>query len=82
MVHPDVSSATADGTHELFNTVIGSALKVAGDMPALFDRLYAEFPLAYNRNGGSFGLLRAVASAKDLKTKPTTPFGKVMVGYR
>ena len=82
MVHPDVSTATADGTHELFSTVIGSALKVAGDMPALFDRLYAEFPLAYNRNGGSFGLLRAVASAKDLKTKPATPFGKAMVGYR
>lgn len=82
MVHPDVSTATADGTHELFNSAIGSALKVAGDMPKLFDKFYAEFPLAYNRNGGSFGLLRAVASAKDLKTKPTTPFGKAQVSYR
>ncbi len=82
MVNTEVSTATADGTHELFNTAIGSALKIAGDMPSLFDRLYAEFPLAYNRNGGSFGLLRAVASAKDLKTKPATPFGKALVGYR
>jgi hypothetical protein len=82
MVNTEVSTATADGTHELFNTAIGSALKIAGDMPSLFDRLYAEFPLAYNRNGGSFGLLRAVASAKDLKTKPATPFGKAPVAYR
>lgn len=82
MVNSEVSTATADGTHELFNTAIGSALKIASDMPRLFDRLYAEFPRAYNRNGGSFGLLRAVASAKDLKTKPTTPFGKVAVSFR
>lgn len=82
MEHDAVSTKTADGTHELHNVAIGSALKVAGNMPELFDRIYAEFPLAYNRNGGSFGLLRAVASAKDLRTKPTTPFGKHPVGYR
>ena len=82
MVHPDVSTATADGTHELHNTVIGSALKIAADMPALFDRLYRTFPGAYNRNQGSFGLLRAVTPAEKLKTRPTTPYGKTAVGYR
>lgn len=82
MENEAVSTKTADGTHELHSVAIGSALKIAGQMPALFDRLYTEFPLAYNRNGGSFGLLRAVASAKDLRTKPTTPFGKHPVSYR
>lgn len=82
MEHPDVSTKTSDGTHELHSSTIGSALKVAGEMPRLMDMIYADFPDAYNRNGGSFGLLRAVTLAKALKTKPTTPFGKANVDYR
>ena len=82
MQHSDVSTALADGTHELHNPVIASALTVAGALPALFDRLYSEFPFSYNANDGKFGSLRAVAVAKDLKTKPTTPFGKAVVDYR
>jgi hypothetical protein len=82
MEHPEVSTKTADGTHELHSRAVGSALKIAGEMPRLMDMIYAEFPDAYNRNNGSFGLLRAVTLAKDLRTKPTTPFGKQSVGYR
>jgi hypothetical protein len=82
MEHPDTSTKTADGTHELHNTVIGSALAIAGTIPDLIDKIYEEFPLAYNRTGGNFGLLRAVTLAKDLRTKPTTPFGKKLTGYR
>lgn len=82
MEHPEVSTKLADGTHELHNTVIGSALAIAGQLPELIDEIYAEFPNAYNRTGGSFGLLRAVTLAKDLRTKPTTPYGKNAVGYR
>ena len=82
MEHPEVSSQTGDGTFELHNTAIASALKVAGDLPALFDQLYAEFPGAYNRNQGSFGLLRAVTGADKLKTKPKTPYGKSSSAYR
>lgn len=82
MEHPDVSTKTADGTHELHNTTIGSALKLAGEIPRLMDMIYAQFPDAYNRNSGSFGLLRAVTLAKDLRSKPTTPFGKHPTGYR
>jgi hypothetical protein len=82
MEHPEVSTKLADGTHELHNTVIGSALAIAGQFPELIDEIYAEFPNAYNRTGGSFGLLRAVTLAKDLRTKPTTPYGKTPVGYR
>jgi len=80
--HVEVSKPTADGTYELHNTVIASALKIAGDMPALFDQVYAEFPGAYNRNQGSFGLLRAVTGADKLKTKPKTPYGKSTSAYR
>jgi hypothetical protein len=82
MEHPEVSTRTGDGTHELHSTTIGSALKIAGEMPLLMDMIYAGFPDAYNRNNGSFGLLRAVTLAKDLRTKPTTPFGKRPTGYR
>lgn len=82
MEHPDTSTKTADGTHELHNTVVGSALAIAGTIPDLIDKIYEEFPLAYNRTGGNFGLLRAVTLAKDLRTKPTTPFGKKPTGYR
>ncbi|WP_380874278.1 hypothetical protein ACFB49_46870 [Sphingomonas sp. DBB INV C78] len=82
MENADVSTKMADGTHELHSTVIGGALAIAGELPELIDTIYAEFPLAYNRTGGSFGMLRAVTPAKDLRTKPTTPFGKVSMGYR
>lgn len=82
MENPEVSSQTGDGTFELHNTAIASALKVAGDLPGLFDQLYADFPGAYNRNQGSFGLLRAVTPADKLKTKPRTPYGKSSSAYR
>lgn len=82
MEHPEVSRQTSDGTFELHNTAIASALKIAGALPALFDQLYAEFPGAYNRNQGSFGLLRAVTGADKLKTKPRTPYGKSVSAYR
>ena len=58
------------------------ALTCLRHCPALFDQLYAEFPGAYNRNQGSFGLLRAVTGADKLKTKPKTPYGKSSSAYR
>jgi len=82
MENAEVSTKTADGKHELHSTVINGALTIGGQFPSLVDRIYAEFPLAYNRTGGSFGLLRAVTPAKDLRTKPTTPFSKEPVGYK
>ncbi len=66
----------------MHSTAIGSALKLAGEIPRLMDMIYAQFPDAYNRNSGSFGLLCAVTLAKDLRSKPTTPFGKHPTGYR
>jgi hypothetical protein len=82
MEHPAVSTQTADGTFELHNVAIASALKIAGDMPALFDQLYAAFPGSYNRNQGNFGLLRSVTSGDKLKSKPRTPYGKANTTHR
>lgn len=82
MEHPEVSTQIADGTFELHNVAIATALDIAGDLPALFDQLYAAFPGAYNRNQGSFGLLRAVTPADKLKSKPRTPYRKAYSGYR
>jgi len=82
MENSQVSTKTADGRHELHNTVINSALAIGGQFPALVDRIYVQFPGAYNRAGGSFGLLGAVSTAKDLRTKPTAPFSKEQVIYK
>jgi hypothetical protein len=83
MSHESVSKATGgEYTHELHNTAIGSALAIAGQLPELYERINAAFPGAYNANGGSFGLLRAVTAANNLRTKPTTPFLKQPRNYR
>lgn len=69
-------------THELHNTAVGSALKVAADLPALYDLIYQRFPEAYNDGGAArFGRLSSVKMAKDMKTKPTTTFTKQPVDY-
>ena len=81
MEHPEVSSQTGDGTFELYNTVIGAALAVAGLMPKLYDLIYCEFPAAYNDGGGRFGRMSSVKMASDMKTKPVSAFTKSPVQY-
>ncbi len=81
MEHPEVSSQTGDGTFELYNTVIGAALAVAGLMPKLYDLIYREFPAAYNDGGGRFGRMSSVKMASDMKTKPVSAFTKSPVQY-
>lgn len=81
MEHPEVSKQTGDGTFELHSAKIGSALAVAGLMPALYDLIYKEFPAAYNESGGRFGRLASVKLATEMKTKPTTAFKKTPVQY-
>jgi hypothetical protein len=52
MGDPTVSKPTNGPIHELHNPAVYSALKVLGDLPELYDWIYAEFPHAYNRAGG------------------------------
>jgi hypothetical protein len=76
-------SKTTDGdyTHELHNTAVHSALVIAGELPALYDKIYRDFPQAYNVNDGRFGKIGVVKRAKDMRTKPTAHFTDEEVEY-
>jgi hypothetical protein len=77
-----VSKPTAgDYTHELHNSSVHSALVMAGQLPALYDRIFKAFPEAYNRSGGRFGGWSFVKMAKDMRSKPTTHFTGEEVDY-
>jgi hypothetical protein len=82
MAHDEVSKPQGDYQRELHNTKIGSALKIAGQLPGLFDKIYLMFPDAYNDAQGKFGKIRAVRMARDYKnTKPTAHFTDELVDY-
>lgn len=68
-------------THELHNTSVYSAFQIAGKLPEIYDRIYREFPEAYNRTGGSFGKIAVVKLAKDMRSKPLTHFGEEETKY-
>lgn len=67
--------------HELHNSQVGSALEIAAQIPALYDRIYRMFPEAYNDGTGRFGGLTVVKQAKDMRSKPTTHFTEAAVNY-
>lgn len=75
MGHEEVSKPQNGPTHELHNVAVGSALKVAGDMPELYDRIYLDFPEAYNSTGGHFGKL-SIVKMYDPKKKSGDSGGK------
>jgi hypothetical protein len=77
-----VSKVTdGDYTHELHNTAVYSALVMAGQLPELYDKIYRDFPDAYNDSEGKFGRISVVKLAKDMRTKPTTHFTDEPVAY-
>lgn len=77
-----VSKVTdGDYTHELHNTVVHSALVIAGQLPALYDKIYRDFPYAYNDNDGRFGKISVVKRGRDMRTKPTSHFLDEEVEY-
>ncbi|NMM94755.1 AIPR family protein [Bifidobacterium oedipodis] len=75
MSSPDVSSATGDYTMDLRNPATLQALKLAVEIPALYDYIYEQFPSLYNRAGGAYGKITAVEKANSTNTIKTTPFG-------
>jgi hypothetical protein len=92
MSHADVSTRAADGpTHNLHNEAVRSAINVLGDLPELYDQIYANFPYAYNAAGGLFGRIgivrifdpakRADKSRKYMRTQPETHFTEQAVEY-
>jgi hypothetical protein len=91
MGHVEVSKPTNGPIHELHNVAVHSAIKVLGDLPELYDWIYAEFPHAYNRAGGDFGRLgivrffepskKADKNHKYLRRQPETHFTEQPVKY-
>ena len=55
MEHKEVSRADESPKHELINPVVESAFDILKDLPGLYDKIYAEFPDAYNDNKYRFG---------------------------
>lgn len=77
-----VSEAT-DGeyTRAVHNESIRSALLLAGQLPVLYDKIYQDFPYAYNDGDGRFGKITIVKLAQDMRTKPTSYFTDEPVNY-
>lgn len=83
LMSDDRVSSPTDGeyTREVHNPAIKSALAMAGKLPALYDKIYTDFPYAYNENDGKFGKISVVKMAEKMKTKPTTYFTDKEVQY-
>ena len=83
MMTDDRVSKPTDGeyTREVHNKAVKSALTMAGKLPALYDKIYADFPYAYNDNDGKFGKISVVKMAEKMRTKPTSYFTDEPVEY-
>lgn len=94
MLNPQVSEPRDGPIHELINDTVGSCFDILADLPKLYDKIYAEFPDAYNSNGYRFGSNPIVKiydpakreMAKDktayVATQPLTPFTNRPAYYR
>ncbi len=78
----DVSRATeGEYTRELYNEQVLSAIHIAAEFPALYDKIYKAFPAAYNQGEGKFGKIAVVKMTKDMRTRPTSYFCADEVDY-
>ena len=77
----EVSEAT-DGeyTRAIHHKAIKSAIALSAELPELYDKIYTDFPFAYNESGGKFGKLAIVKMASK-HSKPTTYFTDQEVQY-
>lgn len=94
MLDPAVSAPVDGPIHELTNATVASCFDILADMPKLYDKIYANFPEAYNANGYRFGAnpivriydpaRREVAKDKSayIASQPMTPFTNTPVFYR
>jgi hypothetical protein len=94
MAHAGVSERRDGPIHELTNEVVASCFDVLADLPKLYDKIYADFPEAYNSHNYRFGANPIVklydparrAAAKDksgfVVTQPTTHYLNRKVNYR
>ncbi|MFC0681771.1 hypothetical protein ACFFGH_28400 [Lysobacter korlensis] len=82
MSSKEVTSANTGGfKKELKSTRVHSALKIAAQMPELYDRVYADFPKAYNALGGKYGRIVAVAKMNTSSKSKHARFTGAKVDY-
>lgn len=92
MSHESISERGADGpTYTLKSEAVRSAIQVLGDVPGLYDKIYKDFPDAYNKAGGHFGRIgivrmydasrRTDKNRKYMRSQPTTHFTEQEVEY-
>ncbi len=90
MSNPSVSRPTNGAMHELHDPAVRSAIRILGDLPVLYDKIYAEFPAAYNKVGdfGRMGVVRIYEAAKKgdknrkyLRSQSETHFTEKPVKY-
>jgi hypothetical protein len=90
MSTPTIMEEDSNSKDILIHEGVRSALKVAGDLPELYDIIYEEFPDAYNSHGKKFRARNivkqyhpeeraaAIKEGKDISgftaTEPLTPF--------
>ena len=94
MMNPLVSEPRDGPIHELTNETVASCFDILAQLPKLYDKIYAEFPDAYNSNGFRFGSNTIVKiydpqrreAAKDKSAyvahQPFTAFTSRAVDYR
>jgi AIPR protein len=94
MEHSGVSERRDGPVHELINDTVASCFDILADLPKLYDKIYADFPDAYNANGYRFGANPIVKifdpvrreAAKDksgfVVSQPTTHYLNEKVTYR
>ncbi len=94
MLHEKISERRDGPVREIINETVKSCFDILADLPKLYDKIYADFPDAYNSNGYRFGANPIVkiydpvrrAAAKDkngfVVTQPTTHYLNEKVSYR
>lgn len=60
--------------HGLRNEKVRKAFDLIAQIPALYDRMYADFPALYNQAGGSYGRITAVKKLNARTSDKVMPF--------
>ena len=80
MSSPEVTVETAaDYKRVLKNPEVGSAFKIAVELPELYDYIYEKFPDLYNAAGGNYGRITAVKKLNAKRKDKKTPFTEVEI---
>ena len=80
MSSPKVTTeSTTDYRRQLCNPEVESALKIAAELPELYDYIYSVFPRLYNNAGGLYGRITAVKTLNEKRRDKRMPFSNTLV---